>query len=321
MTDKSRPIIHSKRMQREAAEAAAAKLRAKQAHEDAIKYPNKPMSDLNAETPPQPVRQKVVVVSGGFDPLHSGHIAYLKAARELGTKLIVAVNSDDWLERKKGRFFMPQSERAEIIKNLGCVDRVYANTAEDDSDDSCKGVLRKLLKQLPDIELIFANGGDRTDANIPEMQINNKRLKFNFGVGGADKKNSSSWILKEWKYFTEKRVWGEFSNLFEDDKVKVKELIIEPGQGISYQRHFKRSELWFVSKGIINVKHALASEGPDDPRVHTLKTDDQIHIRVGDYHQAYNPFSEPCHIIEIQYGEETDESDIERLEYYGEDNG
>ena len=316
MSDRPRPIIVSKRMQREAAEAAEAKLRAKQAAEDAVKYPNKPSPDLHAEVAPTPVRQKVVVVSGGFDPLHSGHIEYLKAARELGDKLVVAVNSDDWLIRKKGRFFMPQSERAEIIKHLAFVDRVYANTAEDDSDDSCKQVLRKLLKQLPDVQLVFANGGDRTNANIPEMQINNKRLKFNFGVGGSDKKNSSSWILKEWKYFTEKRVWGEFSNLFEDSAVKVKELIIEPGQGISYQRHFKRSELWFVSKGVINVKHALATEGPLNPRVHTLKTDDQIHIRVGDYHQAFNPFTEPCHIIEIQYGEETDEADIERLGYY-----
>ena len=235
--EKRRPIINSNRAKRKAAEA---KLRAKKAAEDAIKYPNKPSPDLNAEIEPKPDRQKVVVVSGGFDPLHSGHIAYLKEARKLGSKLIVAVNSDDWLIRKKGRFFMPQSERAEIIKHLGFVDRVYANKPEDDADGSCRGVLRKLLNQLPDVELIFANGGDRTKSNIPEMQINNKRLNFAFGVGGEDKKNSSSWILKEWKYFTEKRVWGEFSNLFEDDAVKVKELIIEPGQGISYQRHFKR---------------------------------------------------------------------------------
>ena len=211
---------------------------------------------------------------------------------------------------------MPQTERAEIVKNLAFVNAVYANKPEDDADGSCRGVLRKLLNTMPDVDLIFANGGDRTKENIPEMQINNKRLSFKFGVGGEDKRNSSSWILKEWKYFTEKRVWGEFSNLFEDEAVKVKELIIEPGQGISYQRHFKRSELWFVSKGVINVKHASANEGPDNPRVHTLKTDDQIHIRVGDWHQAYNPFSEPAHIIEIQYGEETNEDDIERLEYY-----
>lgn len=313
MSDKPRPIIHSKRMQREAAES---KMRAKQAAEDAINKPNKPSPDLNAEVAPKPDRQKVVVVSGGFDPLHSGHIAYLKEARKLGSKLIVAVNSDEWLEAKKGRFFMPQTERAEIVKNLAFVNAVYANKPEDDADGSCRGVLRKLLNTMPDVDLIFANGGDRTKENIPEMQINNKRLSFKFGVGGEDKRNSSSWILKEWKYFTEKRVWGEFSNLFEDNAVKVKELIIEPGQGISYQRHFKRSELWFVSKGVINVKHASANEGPDNPRVHTLKTDDQIHIRVGDYHQAFNPFSEPCHIIEIQYGEETDEDDIERLEYY-----
>jgi cytidyltransferase-like protein len=311
--EKRRPIIKSNRAERQAREA---KLRAKQAAEQAIKHPNKPSPDLNAEIEPKPDRQKVVVVSGGFDPLHSGHIAYLKEARKLGSKLIVAVNSDDWLEAKKGRFFMPQSERAEIVKNLAFVDRVYANKPEDDADGSCRGVLRKLLNKMPDVDLIFANGGDRTKENIPEMQINNKRLSFKFGVGGEDKRNSSSWILKEWKYFTEKRVWGEFSNLFEDNAVKVKELIIEPGQGISYQRHFKRSELWFVSKGVINVKHASANEGPDNPRVHTLKTDDQIHIRVGDYHQAYNPFSEPAHIIEIQYGEETNEEDIERLEYY-----
>ena len=311
--EKRRPLIKSHRQERKALEA---KWRAKKAAEDAINKPNKPSPDLNAEIEPKPDRQKVVVVSGGFDPLHSGHIAYLKEARKLGSKLIVAVNSDDWLEAKKGRFFMPQSERAEIVKNLSFVDAVYANKPEDDADGSCRNVLRNLLNKMPDVDIIFANGGDRTKSNIPEMQINNKRLSFKFGVGGEDKKNSSSWILKEWKYFTEKRVWGEFSNLFEDEAVKVKELIIEPGQGISYQRHFKRSELWFVSKGVINVKHSPAINGPDKAVVHTLKTDDQIHIRVGDYHQAFNPFSEPAHIIEIQYGEETDEDDIERLEYY-----
>ncbi|MCP4832619.1 MAG: adenylyltransferase/cytidyltransferase family protein [Gammaproteobacteria bacterium] len=264
--------------------------------------------------------KKIVVVSGGFDPLHSGHIAYLQQAKKLGDMLIVSVNSDDWLIRKKAKFFMPQSERTEIIKNLKCVDDIFCNSPQHDLDGSCALVLEQLLEKYPDSEIIFANGGDRTSKNIPEMRIKNNRLKFEFGVGGEDKKNSSSWILKEWKYFTEKRVWGEFSNLFEDDAVKVKELIIEPGQGISYQRHFKRSEMWFISKGVINVKHAMANKHHDDFVVHTLKTDDMIHIKIGDWHQAFNPFDKPCHIIEIQYGEETSEDDIERLEYYGEKN-
>ena len=263
-------------------------------------------------------KNTIVVVSGGFDPIHSGHIDYLREAKKLGDWLIVSVNSDLWLDRKKGKFFMPQSERSEIIGNLKCVDEVFVNSEKHDEDNSCTKVLEEILSDNPNSQIVFANGGDRTSKNIPEMSITDTRLRFEFGVGGTNKKNSSSWILKEWKYFTEKRVWGEFSNLFEDDAVKVKELIIEPSQGISYQRHFKRSELWFVSKGVINVKHAMANKHSDDFAVHTLKTDDMIHIKVGDWHQAYNPFNEPCHIIEIQYGDETSEDDIERLEYYGE---
>jgi len=263
-------------------------------------------------------KNTIVVVSGGFDPLHSGHIEYLRQAKKLGDWLIVSVNSDLWLDRKKGKFFMPQAERSEIIGNLKSVDEVFSNSEIHDQDNSCTKVLEEILSANPNSKIIFANGGDRTSDNIPEMSITDSRLSFEFGVGGTNKKNSSSWILKEWKYFTEKRVWGEFSNLFEDDAVKVKELIIEPGQGISYQRHFKRSEMWFISKGVINVKHAMANKHHDEFVVHTLKTDDMIHIKIGDWHQAYNPFSEPCHIIEIQYGEETSEDDIERLEYYGE---
>ena len=78
---------------------------------------------------------KVVVVSGGFDPIHSGHIEYFKAAKLLGDKLIVAVNSDQWLVKKKGKFFMPWAERANIISNLAVVDEVIG--FEDDEDGSC----------------------------------------------------------------------------------------------------------------------------------------------------------------------------------------
>ena len=92
------------------------------------------------------------------------------------------------------------------------------------------------------------------------------------------------------------------------------QIIIEPNKGISYQRHFKRSELWFVSKGMMNLKHSTGD--PKDYRVHTLVKDNVFHVKQGDWHQAYNPFKFPCHVIEIQYGDETTEDDIERLEYY-----
>ena len=120
----------------------------------------------------------------------------------------------------------------------------------------------------------------------------------------------------EIQYPREDRVWGHYLRLFEDGAVKLKELVIEPGKGISYQRHFKRSEIWFVSKGRCYVKHARDTDTPEQFSNILLETDDVIPIRAEEWHQIYNPFDTPCHIIEIQYGQETSEDDIERLEYY-----
>lgn len=258
---------------------------------------------------------KIVLVSGGFDPLHSGHIDYLKSARALGDYLVVGLNSDKWLARKKGKHFMPLTERAAIIKELKCVDEVFPFDESHDADGTCVKFILDVLFRESDSEIIFANGGDRTSENIPEMSIESPRLSFAFGVGGEDKKNSSSWILKDWQYPREDRVWGEFSNLFQDDAVKVKELIIQPGKGISLQRHFKRSEIWFVSKGSCTVKYGTSS----DPHIndeYQLETDQVFIVKQGAWHQIINNHTVPCHMIEIQYGPETSESDIERAEYY-----
>lgn len=112
----------------------------------------------------------------------------------------------------------------------------------------------------------------------------------------------------------ERRAWGFYKVLHKDSATKVKELVIEPGRGISYQRHFKRSEMWFVSQGRICVKHAISN--PEDYQQVTLEKDQFFHVKQEEWHQAFNPFNEPCHIIEIQYGEETYEDDIERISYY-----
>ena len=253
---------------------------------------------------------KIVIVSGGFDPIHSGHIAYLKSAKSYGDKLLVALNSDIWLENKKGKFFMPFSERKAIIESISYVDEVI--DFEDDQIGSCINALEKAKNLFPSDDLLFANGGDRNDGNIPEMAADG--IEFIFGVGGDDKKNSSSWILKNWQYYHEERLWGSFYNLFEEEQVKVKELIVHPGKGMSFQKHFKRHEIWMVSKGSCVVN--FSKDDPDNKKKIQLDKFDHYLVPLGEWHQITNPFNEACHLIEIQYGEECIEEDIERTEYY-----
>jgi cytidyltransferase-like protein len=253
---------------------------------------------------------KLIIVSGGFDPIHSGHIAYFKAARNLGDKLIVALNSDDWLINKKGKFFMPFEERKSIIENLSSVNSVI--DFDDDDKGSATNALIKIKALYPGHDIAFANGGDRNKGNIPEMSVDG--IEFIFSVGGDDKKNSSSWILKKWQYYFEERLWGSFYNLFEDDQVKVKELIVDPGKGMSFQKHFKRNEIWMVSKGSCVVNYS--KDDPDNKKSIQLNKFDHYLVPLGEWHQITNPFNETCHLIEIQYGEECSEEDIERTEYY-----
>ena len=253
---------------------------------------------------------KISVVSGGFDPIHSGHISYIQSAKEHGDFLIIALNSDNWLRNKKGKEFMPFKERKSVLENIKGVDKVI--DFQDDGLGSCIKALEKIKLEYPEDEIIFCNGGDRGKENIPEMSV--KGINFKFSIGGDDKKNSSSWILKNWKYDNEKRVWGEYFNLYEDTQVKVKELIVEPGKGMSLQKHFKRSEIWLVSSGKCLINYS--KDSPETIEEIILKKHDSIHINLGDWHQITNPYDEICKIIEIQYGEQTVEEDIERHSYY-----
>ena len=253
---------------------------------------------------------KIIIVSGGFDPIHSGHIAYFKSAKSLGDKLVVALNSDQWLINKKGKFFMPFNERKAIIENFADVDKVIS--FEDDDLGSATNALIKVKEMFPEDDIAFANGGDRNKGNIPEMSV--EGVEFIFSVGGDDKKNSSSWILKKWQYYHEDRIWGSFYNLFEGEGVKVKELIVDPGKGMSFQKHFKRHEIWLVSQGSCVVNYS--KDSPENRENVTLNKFDKYIVPLGEWHQITNPFNETCRIIEIQYGEEVVEDDIERIDYY-----
>jgi len=258
----------------------------------------------------------VVLVTGGFDPLHSGHLAYFKAAKELGDKLVVGINSDEWLTRKKGRPFMPFQERAEIIKGLSIVDQIISF---DDSDDTACGAIYKTLATHGDIKIIFANGGDRTDANIPEMSTyeSTRYVDFVFGVGGEDKKNSSSWILKEWKAPKIEREWGHYRELYQGEGFQVKELVIAPHSKLSMQRHKHRSETWNIVSGNAHVKMNFTSGNPfDGCAINKLHPSNPLDIPKSVWHQGCNDSDEPAHIVEVWKGE-TDkliEDDIERYD-------
>ena len=133
----------------------------------------------------------IVAVSGGFDPLHAGHIRYMQEAKKLGHELVVILNNDNWLKAKKGYVFMPEEERKEIVEALAAVDRVFLTKHEAGAKDL--SVCQELLELKPHI---FANGGDRIKDNIPEVAACNSigcKMVFNVGAGG--KIQSSSWLL------------------------------------------------------------------------------------------------------------------------------
>ena len=253
--------------------------------------------------------EKIVLFTGGFDPIHSGHIQCINESRDLG-RVVIGLNSDEWLTRKKGRPFMPFAERKAVIEQFKSVDAVIGF---DDSDGSACDAIRQVLEMFPDKEIIFANGGDRTSTNIPEMDRFHSvsRLSFQFGVGGSNKSNSSSWILEEWKAPKTPRQWGYYRVLHEVPGMKVKELTVEPGKSLSMQRHEKRAEYWIVSEGTV-VVNSMLDQGYHLPP-QTLTRHMEYHVPLGGWHQLTNPFDVPAKIVEIQYGNECIEDDILRL--------
>lgn len=137
----------------------------------------------------------VVVVSGGFDPVHIGHVRMFQEAKALGDRLVVIVNNDNWLRLKKGFNFMPEQERKEIIEAFGCVDEVMLTFHEPGTTDM--SVCRELEAVRPDV---FANGGDRKEDNIPEYALCNELgIKMAFNIGHGGKVQSSSDMVKRAK--------------------------------------------------------------------------------------------------------------------------
>ena len=142
------------------------------------------------------IMPNIILISGGFDPIHSGHIKLINDANKYGD-VIVLLNSDEWLRNKKGKEFLSFDERKIIMENIkGVIDVIQF----DDSDKTCIDGIKKAKSLYKNNIIKFANGGDRNNETTPEKEFCDKNdIETLFGIGGNDKSNSSSWILKKWK--------------------------------------------------------------------------------------------------------------------------
>tara|TARA_B100002019_G_scaffold287766_1_gene300286 strand:+ start:661 stop:1419 length:759 start_codon:yes stop_codon:yes gene_type:complete len=249
---------------------------------------------------------KKVVVSGGFDPVHVGHLELLKNAKKLGDYLIIILNTDKFLLEKKGFVFMPYTERKKILLGFRYVDKVIKCI---DKDNTVSLTL-EYLKKNGEVD-IFANGGDRKNIkDIPEFEICKKNgIQMKFDVGGG-KVQSSSDLVKKFLNFKEKRPWGFFENLLEEKNYKVKKLTVHPGQKISFQFHKYRNEKWFAikGKGLVHI---------EDKKL-KFKKGLSFEIMKGEKHSVENTGKSNLEIIEIQFGKKVLEEDIVRLkDIYG----
>lgn len=245
----------------------------------------------------------VVLITGGFDPLHLGHIEMIKSAANIG-RVVIGVNSDEWLARKKKKPFMDIDNRKAILQHLKGVVEVIEF---DDSDDSAIDAIHKTLTSWPNSDVIFANGGDRSVTNIPEASVRNDRLFFIDDVGGNKKLCSSSDLLARWQDDSVERSWGKWSVLRDLQPglgVKVKELVIHIGMSLSHQRHNYRHEYWYVLSGTI--------EANIDGNITIYGSNDSFLIHKHSWHMVRNVGEVPARVIEIQYGEQCVEHDIER---------
>ena len=138
----------------------------------------------------------IVLVSGGFDPVHSGHIKLIEEASKYGN-VVVLLNSDGWLHNKKGKSFLPFEERKIIMNALkNVIDVIECG----EYDNTCIDGMKKVIQKYANYKIKFANGGDRNNKSTPEsLFCEENNIETLWGIGGENKSNSSSWILKKWK--------------------------------------------------------------------------------------------------------------------------
>lgn len=253
--------------------------------------------------------EKTVAVSGGFDPLHVGHVRMLKEASMLGNRLVVILNNDNWLINKKGYAFMDQDERKEILSFLPFVDEVVLSSHT--AGDSDRSVERELRRIKPDI---FANGGDRNeeDAKNPESSLYRDietckelgiSMVFNVGRGGKVQSSSRLADALRTQGIAIERPWGSMMLYAHGKNFWLKTITVNPQSRLSLQTHEKRGELWMCIEGEV---YAVV-DGVET----ALKPFETVRFEKGTPHRLGS--EKGGTVIELGFGE-CDEEDIIRLE-------
>jgi len=259
-----------------------------------------------------------VMVSGGFDPIHIGHVRLFEAARKLGDKLVVVINNDNWLKDKKGFAFMPQQERKEIIATFPFVDKVVmtSHNPKDSKDAYHRGVSRELEKIKPDI---FANGGDRDEKNAKDLSSSlywdiktckELGIKMVFGMGVGGKVQSSSWVIRDASrnFARSVRPWGEFYSWDAGKAWKLKTIYLKRGGKVSMQYHERRSEHWMLVEGDAQVA-LLQADG--SMQKNSMNIGEVMFVGTKQAHQISS--KQGGVIVEVSLGK-FDENDVVRVE-------
>jgi cytidyltransferase-like protein len=245
------------------------------------------------------------IVSGGFDPVHIGHLKMFQDANKLADKVIILLNNDNWLIKKKGKPFMNQNQRKEILEEFKSISEVIIQTS---SEPSSSAAIEEFALKNKNKKICYCNGGDRNDIeNILEASICKEfNIELEFGVGGEDKIESSSQLSKNYLGNVEIRPWGNYHIIAKNSGYQIKEIKVNQYSKLSLQKHKNRSEFWQILRGESKITIG--------DKEYYLKEKEHIYIPINTVHRIENVGIKELVFIEIQLGENLKEEDIIRIE-------